>query len=259
MSRKIVFFDIDGTLYARDIGVPKSAIEAIHRLLENNHIPIISTGRSRAIIPQKLIDVGFQGIIAAAGADVSFDNKEIFQIVDNKETAKEIILLLNEGNIDFVLEGPEYVYYDDSKDLNIDPHIKSVVESIGIEKFKSFEEDEIVYNKVSAAMNKKSVILDGVKQKYDIIAHSGIPVVEMVPKGTNKAVGIEKMLEYLNIDKKDTYAFGDSNNDLEMLDYVEYGITMGNAYPDVMENARYKTKSIYEDGIYYGLKDFGLI
>ena len=108
-------------------------------------------------------------------------------------------------------------------------------------------------------MNKKSVILDGIRQKYDVIVHSSIPVAEMVPKGTNKAVGIEKMLDYLGIDKKETYAFGDSNNDMEMLDYVEYGIAMGNAYPDVLKRARYKTKSIYDDGIYYGLKDFGLI
>ncbi|NLJ90829.1 MAG: Cof-type HAD-IIB family hydrolase [Clostridiales bacterium] len=259
MGRKIVFFDIDGTLYAHDIGVPRSTIDAIEKLLENDHIPVLSTGRSRAIIPQNLIDIGFKGIIAAGGADVSFDNKEIFQIVDNKETAKEIISLLNEGNIDFVLEGPEYVYYDATKDLNIDPHIRGIVETVGIEKFKSFDEDEVVYNKISAAMNKKSVILDGIRQKYDVIVHSSIPVAEMVPKGTNKAVGIEKMLDYLGIDKKETYAFGDSNNDMEMLDYVEYGIAMGNAYPDVLKRARYKTKSIYDDGIYYGLKDFGLI
>ncbi|NMB43848.1 MAG: Cof-type HAD-IIB family hydrolase [Clostridiales bacterium] len=259
MGRKIVFFDIDGTLYNHDIGVPRSAVKAIEKLLENNHIPVISTGRSRAIIPRQLIDIGFKGIIAAAGADVSFEDKEIVQIVDNKETAREIIGLLNEGKIDFVLEGPNYVYYDANKDLNIDPHIRSVVETIGIDKFKSFDEDEVVYNKISAAVNKNSVIHDDVRKRYDIIVHSGIPVVEMVPKGTNKAVGIKKMLEFLDVDKKDTYAFGDSNNDMEMLDYVEYGIAMGNAYPDVLKKARYKTKSIYEDGIYYGLKDFGLI
>ena len=44
-----------------------------------------------------------------------------------------------------------------------------------------------------------------------------------------------------------------------MLDYVEYGIAMGNAYPNVLEKAKYRTKSIDEDGIYYGLKEFGLI
>ena len=92
-----------------------------------------------------------------------------------------------------------------------------------------------------------------------MIYHSKIDVIELVPKGYNKAVGIEKMLEYLGIDRKNTYAFGDSNNDIEMLDYVEYGVAMGNAYPEILERAKYSTKSIYEDGIYYGLKEFGLL
>ena len=72
MSRKIVFFDIDGTLYAPDIGIPKSAIEAIQKLLENKHIPVICTGRSKAMIPKKMIDIGFKGVIAGAGTDVYF-------------------------------------------------------------------------------------------------------------------------------------------------------------------------------------------
>ena len=67
------------------------------------------------------------------------------------------------------------------------------------------------------------------------------------------------MIEYLGIDRKNTYAFGDSNNDIEMLDYVEHGVAMGNAYPEILERAKYKTKSIYEDGIYYGLKELGLL
>ena len=43
MGRKIVFFDIDGTIYAHDIGVPRSTIDAIEKLLENDHIPVLST------------------------------------------------------------------------------------------------------------------------------------------------------------------------------------------------------------------------
>ena len=81
----------------------------------------------------------------------------------------------------------------------------------------------------------------------------------MVPAGHNKATGIQKLLEHLHMDRKDTYAFGDSNNDLEMLEYVQYGIAMGNAYPDVLKKARYRTDTIQEQGIYKGLKKFGLI
>ncbi len=259
MSQKIVFFDIDGTLYAHDIGVPKSTIEAIDKLLENNHIPIINTGRSRGMIPQSLIDLGFKGVIAAAGADVSYENEEIQQIVSDTQTAREMMKLLDEGNMDYVLEGPQYIYYDEEKAKNLSDGMKAVAKSVGEERFRTFDIDEIIYNKISATIREESTIHPKLKEKYYMIKHSNIPVIEMVPKGCNKGNGAKKIIEYLGVDKKDTYAFGDSTNDIEMLQYVEYGIVMGNSYPDILENAKYKTKSIYEDGIYYGLKEFGLI
>ncbi len=259
MSQKIVFFDIDGTLYNPEIGVPESTVKGIEKLLENNHIPIISTGRAGAMIPKSMIDIGFQGIIAAGGADVSFENNEIHQIVEDKDVARTIVDLLRKGDLAYVLEGPQYIYYEKSMVGILDPHLTNLVNSIGIEKFKIIGEEDIVFNKISATVNKNSVIHSSIKDRYEIIEHSEIPVVEIVPKGYNKAVGVKAILEYLGADKKNTYAFGDSNNDIDMLDYVEYGIAMGNAYPDVLEKAKYRTKSIYEDGIYYGLKEFGLI
>ena len=41
MNKKIIFFDIDGTLYDPEIGVPKSTKDGINMLRENGHIPII--------------------------------------------------------------------------------------------------------------------------------------------------------------------------------------------------------------------------
>lgn len=259
MSQKLVFFDIDGTLYDHDIGVPKSTIEGIHKLLENNHIPIICTGRSRAMIQQDLIDIGFEGVIAAAGADVSYNNEEIEQIVDGTQTAKKVMDLLKEGNIDYLLEGPEYIYYDSDNGSNLSHRVRKMVGAFGREIFKTTDEGEIIFNKISGTLKEDSVIHPDLKEKYDMIMHSAIPVVEMVPKGCNKGQGAKKMVDYLGADRKDTYAFGDSNNDIEMLEYVEYGIAMGNAYEDILAKAKYKTKSIKDDGIYYGLKEFGLI
>lgn len=259
MNQKIIFFDIDGTLFMPDIGVPKSTIVAIEKLLENNHIPVISTGRANALIPQSLIDIGFKGIIAAAGADITFENNIIHQVVEGTEAAKKMGDLLYKGNLAYILEGPEYIYFDRKQALKIDEYVDNAIKALGIERFKPIDEGNVVYNKISARINEDSLVHPDIKEKYEMIHHSKINVIEFVPKGYNKAVGIEKMLEYLGANKKDTYAFGDSNNDIEMLDYVEYGVAMGNAYPEILEKARYKTKSIYEDGIYYGLKEFGLI
>ena len=48
MDRKIIFFDIDNTLYNSNVGIPESARRGIKLLRKNGHIPVICTGRTRA-------------------------------------------------------------------------------------------------------------------------------------------------------------------------------------------------------------------
>ena len=64
-----------------------------------------------------------------------------------------------------------------------------------------------------------------------------------------KAKAIEDIRKYYNIDKKHTIAFGDGNNDLEMLLEVNYGVAMGNSSKLLLNNAKYKTKTIKEHGV----------
>ena len=48
---KAYFFDIDGTLVSfKTHGIPRSTIEALHRIKEQNNLVIIATGRPKSII-----------------------------------------------------------------------------------------------------------------------------------------------------------------------------------------------------------------
>ena len=69
----------------------------------------------------------------------------------------------------------------------------------------------------------------------------------------------DESFEEIGIAKEDTYAFGDSANDVEMLEFVAHGIAMGNG-TDVAKNAaEFITTDIHKDGIWNGLKHYGLI
>ena len=84
-------------------------------------------------------------------------------------------------------------------------------------------------------------------------------VIEMVPKGYSKATGIIYLCDKLGINIEDTFAFGDSANDIEMLKCVGCGIAMGNGTDDAKNVADYVTDSLHDDGIYNACKHFGLI
>ena len=53
----------------------------------------------------------------------------------------------------------------------------------------------------------------------------------------SKATGIQKVLDYYHLDQDDTYAFGDGENDLEMIDFCRVGVAMGNACDVLKEKA----------------------
>ena len=84
-------------------------------------------------------------------------------------------------------------------------------------------------------------------------------MMEGVPKGYNKVSGIRLLCEVAGVAKESIYAFGDSVNDIEMLQYAACGIAMGSGSQEAKNAANFVTKSIHEDGIYYAWRFFSLI
>ena len=83
--------------------------------------------------------------------------------------------------------------------------------------------------------------------------------VDIIPANGGKGIGIQKVLEYYHLDKSEALAFGDGNNDIEMLLSVGTGVAMGNASPQLKEVADEICKDVAEDGIYDYCLTHGLI
>lgn len=261
MNRKVVFFDIDGTLYNQRVGVPKSAVQGIKALKENGHLAFISTGRARAMIPQDLVNLGFDGVLAACGAYVEYEGNVLYNIDLEKELSDNVINTLREHNTYCILEGKDYLYMDECEPFDEDQFsLKAFRQRFG-DKIKPITSEEYHFNKITCRTNEQSNFEDAYKlidKDFDCIYHNA-NFIELVPKGFSKVKGIEAIIEHLGINIEDTYAFGDSLNDIDMLKFVKYGIAMGNSTPEILEAIKYKTDNIENDGIYNGLKHFNLI
>lgn len=75
----------------------------------------------------------------------------------------------------------------------------------------------------------------------------------------SKLTAIKKVLSQLNICASEAIAFGDGENDLEMLEYVGLGIAMGNGTERLKGKADFVTKKASEDGIMYALEKMNII
>ena len=263
-GRKAIFVDIDGTLYHPTVGIPASTKEGIAKLKEKGHLVFICTGRTKAMLFNELDEMKFDGIIAGAGTYVEYNGEVLYRYDMDEVEAMTITNELREMGFSPVPEGHEIFYKE--KESKWSKEYKMVYDhfynNVG-GKIQEMPEDGtgIKAAKMSAVVSEKSDI-DAARKKYEddyLVVIHGKWILELIPKGFSKAEGIKLILDKTGVDRKDTYAFGDSMNDYEMLDYVEYGIAMGNSDKRIFDVASYVTDTIENDGIYKALEKYQLI
>lgn len=260
MDKKILFFDVDSTLYShKSNGIPKSTIEAIKQARLNGHIIVLATGRSKKLTD--LLDIfkyiEFDYFVTINGTLVldKYDNI-IFSLPCNQKAVLNVLKLVDKHNLNvcFINKDDYYLYKDEDKrsHLGYDPlHIPIPLKKEylyeDIYQLNLFCEDEYV---------NEFIELTGEYLSYSKLDNYGYDV---YAKDQTKATGIKHLLEYLNVDVEDTFAFGDGHNDKEMIEYCGIGIAMGNAIDKVKKASDYITDDIDNDGIYNAMKYFKLI
>lgn len=280
-DKSIVFLDIDGTIWDYSGVIPVSTKRAICMLKENGHIPIICTGRAKGHVRDKnLLDMGFDGIIAACGSHVEYNGRVIYENFLPDELVKKVVDLSAKYNIPIVLEGNQK-HWISSKGFEHDDFVHRMIDlmredAVIINGYTSdmkpnkfagdilagsdFERFKDELSKELCFIEHKLGVAPGILQaKYEGDPTRVTGVFEGVLPGTSKACGIRKMCDYLNMNIQDAYAVGDSNNDLEMIDCVGTGIAMGNGSEDIKKAADYVTDSLHDDGLYNALEHFGLL
>lgn len=258
--KKAVFFDIDGTLWNDRMQIPGSTKTAIRALREAGNYAFLCSGRSRANIRTKeLLEIGFDGVIAACGTHIEFQGEKVFEKLLSKEQITHALAVIKKYHMLAVLEGPHYLYVD-AGDFSDDPYVIYLRREIGEDVLPIAGNTDFEINKLSVDLKgtELRLVLEELQEEFNVIVHSDW-LIEILPKGYSKATGIEKICKLLDLGQTDTYAFGDSANDLEMLAYVAHGIAMGNASEETKQVAEFVTTDIMEDGIREGLKHYGLI
>lgn len=109
---------------------------------------------------------------------------------------------------------------------------------------------------------------DGTRRDYDEVLSvladypqfdavpGGMYNIEVTKKGISKGSGLRWIGQRLGISTGEMIAFGDSGNDLSMLETAGIGVAMGNAEKEAKEMADYVTKTNNENGIAFALHKF---
>ena len=232
--------------------------EAFRRLRERGHVAFVCTGRPICLIAPSLLELEPAGIISSAGACVTIDGKRVFQNSIEPALLHQTVDRLIELKCDVLFESSDQCVCLVSSD-------NSTASTFGMPVVHTFDEmaaevPDLSFNKFSYERDSLDKLMrerTWFAEHYDI-CDLGVGTGEMTVKGINKATGIERALACLGRTKRNSYAFGDSENDLPMLGAVETSIAMGNALPQVKAIADYVTDPATEDGAVTAMEYFGL-
>lgn len=253
---KAVFFDIDGTLLDHVSGkVLQSTWEACRELREKGYKVALCTGRPKALA-QKFDDFVFDGFIGNTGAYVEDEKGEIIiEEYFNEESVKQIYAIAEEKGIfvqcladqSFVNREPnqqELIVYD-AFHLALPPVMK--YDGRPLLHLNAFGEPE--------------ELMEAFKDVKEVRMFRTSPyTIDFAKPSISKASGIVALMEYWEFeDKNDFIAFGDSMNDIEMLEMAKIGIAMKNGDRDIFPYANYICGPSNEDSIYQMLKELEII
>ena len=261
MQKKILFFDIDNTLMTRQNEIPESTFYAFRKLRENGHLTFINTGRSRAYVQDThLLSLGFDGLITGCGTMIEYRGEILKDIRLKTDLVEHTVNTLRRYRIRPILEGKEYLYFDEEEFGN-DPYGMKLKRELGGRRRTILDEwgkwDVYKYACDTTGADRESCFKE-LEAYYDFMIHNE-RVVEIVPKGNHKGTGILEICEFLNVDIKDTFAFGDSANDIGMLKTAGTAVVMGNGTDAAKKHADYVTTDIMKDGIMNACKHFRLL
>ncbi len=255
LGMALIFIDIDGTIIDTPNGLLKPTLKtklAFDLLKKNNHKVFIASGRAKALIDHSIIELNSAGYITCNGAKLtymdqvlyerSFNDKELAELIKVSAHFKGILYLESDKRIYASdLFSPLHKEFDEFWKLPCPyHHLNEINEDIHIAMmfFKDYE----------TALLAKNFLAES----FDIRFHNSKNSFDVNIKGVSKATPITFLKELFKDDR--TYALGDGENDIEMLETVDVGIAMGNCATKLLKAADEVTLSVLEDGVYEALK-----
>lgn len=266
-ERHLIALDLDGTLLTDKKEISEQTKQTILKAMKAGHIVVIATGRPhRASINYYHSLELDTPMVNFNGALIHHPSDDKWDVLHNPmpiRTAHKIIEACYDLNVHNILaEVKDNVYLDqyDEDIINIfqstqnDPPF-----TIGSLKNELKEDPtSILIHPKEENIHEIRAHLDG--YHAELIEHRkwGAPlnIIEIVKKGMNKAVGLQKVAYYFNIPEERIIAFGDEDNDLEMIEYAGVGVAMGNAIDELKAVAKHVTGSNEEDGIGVFLEEY---
>lgn len=250
---KILFSDVDGTLFEKGNLISDKNIEMMKKMQENGHLVALCTGRNHIDIQPVLekFNIPYDYLVLCNGSYIEDKNGTI---VFEEHIPKE----LGTDVVKFIIESNDYVVAFCS-----DEHCPALMEgktkNLGVMGFEDTDLDfmELLENSdrffmISTFHNEMSIdkvkeLASEISTKFEgVDTHLNQQYIDIAPIGHSKGTGVTRLVSLLD-DLDGIFAIGDSYNDLSMITLPDVvGATFTYANQDIQDNANEVVDFVHE-------------
>ena len=254
---KVIFFDIDGTLIDMEKKyITETTLRTLRQLKEKGIRLCIATGRGPMTLP-KFEGIEFDAYMTFNGSYCFGPEGDIFcnpipaadvdRLIANAAAIGRPVSLATKDRL--AANGAD----QDLKDYYAIAKLELTV----AEDFDRVRRENIYQLMLGCRETEYPAILQDVSGAK--IAAWWDRAADVIPASGGKGVGVEKVLEYFGLKKDQSLAFGDGNNDIELLQAVGTGVAMENGSDRLKAIADEICGPVSEEGVRHWCIANGLI
>ncbi len=260
----LIAVDLDGTLLTDNKTISSRTKLALKNAMNAGHHVVIATGRPYRASKMFYQELGLNTpIVNFNGALIHHPTSSTwgtFHSPFDVKTAQQIVTTSEEITVRNILAevmDDVYLHYHDEEMLNIFTSGDTNIQTGDLREILQHDPTSILIHADESQVSTIRAHLSDVHA--EVIDHRrwGAPwhVIEIIKSGLNKSVGLKKIANHFGVPSERVIAFGDEDNDLEMIEYAGHGVAMGNAIPQLKTISSFITKTNEEDGIAHYLED----
>jgi 5-amino-6-(5-phospho-D-ribitylamino)uracil phosphatase len=264
MNEHLIVLDLDGTLLTDEKTISPFTKEILFKAKQAGHQVMIATGRPYRASELYYRELGLTTpMVNFNGALIHHPRNLLWEAIHTPVDLRvvhdvvESVHKYEYQNLIAEVKDDVYIHREDEEMLKVF-HVGSPNVLMGDLK------ENLLEDPTSLLIQANDVNVPIIRQHLqdvhaELIEHrrwgAPFPIIEIVRKGLSKAVGIAYISKKMGIPQNRIIAFGDEDNDLEMIDYAGVGVAMNNGIDQLKNIANEITLSNNEDGIGKFLQD----
>jgi Cof subfamily protein (haloacid dehalogenase superfamily) len=257
---KLVAIDLDGTLLNHAHEITDLNKEAIKKVSQSGAKVVIATGRSLISAREIFHSLDIEGYLITLNGALIKEGKSNKTIFSRQLSKDSLVKALEVGyqekatvffnteeknyRIPFTVDGEVVQEFQKIRGDVVEHTFSQMREILELNTPKVLKaaftsENRQQLLKIQGIMNQSNY--------YPVFSDKNY--IELMGEGVNKGTSLKRLCDHLNIQAKDVVAFGDQENDLQMIEFVGLGIAMGNATEKLKSVADEIVESNEESGV----------